>query len=100
VRYWKVIVDLVVRGEFRYVDAGILDRTHLRFFTIRSIARLFMESGYSIQYLGPKDIARHGWRRVLMRTAGDFGHVQYHVVAYHASQRVGEGESATPWSRA
>jgi 2-polyprenyl-3-methyl-5-hydroxy-6-metoxy-1,4-benzoquinol methylase len=98
VRYWKVIADLVLRGEFRYVDAGVLDRTHLRFFTRKTIARLFVECGYSIQYLGPKDIVRRGWRRVLMRVAGDFAHVQYHVVACHASRREAGWEAAPPWS--
>jgi 2-polyprenyl-3-methyl-5-hydroxy-6-metoxy-1,4-benzoquinol methylase len=81
VRYWKVIADLLFHGEFRYVDAGILDRTHLRFFTRRSIVRLFTETGYTIEYLGPKAIVRHGWRRALMAAVGDFAHVQYHVVA-------------------
>lgn len=28
-------------GEFEYFDAGILDRTHLRFFTLRSIRNMF-----------------------------------------------------------
>jgi 2-polyprenyl-3-methyl-5-hydroxy-6-metoxy-1,4-benzoquinol methylase len=35
-------------GEFRYRDAGLLDRTHLRFFTHESIEDLFEASGYSI----------------------------------------------------
>lgn len=35
-------------GEFNYGDAGLLDRTHLRFFTIRSIEQLMNEAGFSI----------------------------------------------------
>jgi O-antigen biosynthesis protein len=81
VRYWKVVGDLLFRGEFRYVDAGVLDRTHLRFFTRTGIARLFAESGYSIEYLAPKSISRRGWRKIVMAAAGDLAHVQYHVVA-------------------
>jgi 2-polyprenyl-3-methyl-5-hydroxy-6-metoxy-1,4-benzoquinol methylase len=81
VRYWKVIADLLFRGEFRYMDAGVLDRTHLRFFTRSSIRDLFTESGYTVQYLAPKRIDRVGWRDTLMRVAGDLAHVQYHVVA-------------------
>lgn len=81
IRYWKVIADLLVRGEFRYVEEGVLDRTHLRFFTRASIARLFRDIGFEIEFLGPKPAPRRGWRRVVMAMAGDFGHVQYHVVA-------------------
>jgi 2-polyprenyl-3-methyl-5-hydroxy-6-metoxy-1,4-benzoquinol methylase len=81
VRYWKVIADLLFRGEFRYVDAGILDRTHLRFFTKSSLGRLFAEAGYTVEYLAPKPIPRRGWRGTLMDIAGDFAHVQYHVAA-------------------
>jgi 2-polyprenyl-3-methyl-5-hydroxy-6-metoxy-1,4-benzoquinol methylase len=81
VRYWKVIADLLFRGEFRYADAGVLDRTHLRFFTRSSLRRLFTESGYAVKYLAPKPISRGGWRSTLMGMAGDLAHVQYHVVA-------------------
>jgi 2-polyprenyl-3-methyl-5-hydroxy-6-metoxy-1,4-benzoquinol methylase len=35
-------------GEFDYGDIGLLDRTHLRFFTIRTIEKLMNESGYKI----------------------------------------------------
>jgi 2-polyprenyl-3-methyl-5-hydroxy-6-metoxy-1,4-benzoquinol methylase len=80
VRYWKVIADLLFRGEFRYTDAGVLDRTHLRFFTRSSLRDLFTQGGYRIEYLAAKPISRRGWRGALMSAAGDFAHVQYHVV--------------------
>jgi O-antigen biosynthesis protein len=35
-------------GEFRYRDTGLLDDTHVRFFTRDSIQDLFEESGYAI----------------------------------------------------
>jgi 2-polyprenyl-3-methyl-5-hydroxy-6-metoxy-1,4-benzoquinol methylase len=81
VRYWKVIWDLLVRGEFRYVDEGILDRTHLRFFTRASIRRLFADSGYIVDHLAPNPIDRPRLRGAIMAVAGDLAHVQYHVVA-------------------
>jgi SAM-dependent methyltransferase len=43
VRNWRVLADLVVRGRWRYVDEGILDRTHLRFFTATD-ARLLLQT--------------------------------------------------------
>ena len=35
-------------GEFDYADIGLLDRTHLRFFTIRTIEKMMKESGLKI----------------------------------------------------
>lgn len=51
VRHVSVLAQLVVRGEFRYTDTGILDKTHLRFFTRRSILRLFGESGWHVEQI-------------------------------------------------
>lgn len=36
-------------GRFNYADRGILDRTHLRFFTRASARRMINESGYRIE---------------------------------------------------
>lgn len=47
VRHWSVLQPLL-EGNWKYEDAGILDRTHLRFFTKRSILDLFSHSGYTI----------------------------------------------------
>lgn len=42
-----VISDLL-RGKLEYQDAGILDRTHLRFFTMDSIVRVFERCGMEV----------------------------------------------------
>jgi len=47
VRFAGVIHNLV-EGSWRYTDAGILDRTHLRFFTFKEIERMFDAAGYEI----------------------------------------------------
>jgi len=36
-------------GEFRYTETGIMDRTHLRFFTWRSFSELINRSGFAIE---------------------------------------------------
>ncbi len=38
----------LLRGKFDYADSGILDRTHLRFFTIKSARELVRQAGYRI----------------------------------------------------
>jgi len=47
VRHWSVVKDLL-EGRWEYVDAGILDRTHLRFFTRKSAQDLLKKTGYHI----------------------------------------------------
>jgi 2-polyprenyl-3-methyl-5-hydroxy-6-metoxy-1,4-benzoquinol methylase len=37
VRYWRLLRDLIIFGKWEYRDAGILDRTHLRFFAKKDI---------------------------------------------------------------
>jgi 2-polyprenyl-3-methyl-5-hydroxy-6-metoxy-1,4-benzoquinol methylase len=49
VRNLKVLGPLLVKGEWRYQSSGILDRTHLRFFTRGSVVDLFASAGYAIQ---------------------------------------------------
>ena len=44
----RVIYDLL-HGFFTYRDSGILDRTHLRFFTHHEIMEMFQRNGYQIE---------------------------------------------------
>ncbi len=48
VRYLNNFINFVFRREWKYEDSGILDRTHLRFFTQKSMRRMFEEAGYEI----------------------------------------------------
>ena len=42
------LVSQLVEGNWTYQDEGILDRTHLRFYTYHEIIKLFDEAGYII----------------------------------------------------
>ncbi len=44
IRHWSVLLDLI-QGNWEYKDAGLLDRTHFRFFTRRSIVKMFNNLG-------------------------------------------------------
>lgn len=46
------IVRMLRRKEWQYTKSGIMDITHLRFFTIRSIRELFGRAGLSITHVG------------------------------------------------
>lgn len=41
----------LLHGDFRYADMGILDRTHLRFFTRETVEEVFAEAGLRIDHL-------------------------------------------------
>jgi len=47
VAHWTVRLDLL-RGRFDYQAVGIMDATHLRWFTLRSLHRLFTQADYRI----------------------------------------------------
>ena len=52
-RFWKNLREIVVRGEWNYVDSGILDRTHLRFFTYKSIIKMMEDLQFEIVTIEP-----------------------------------------------
>jgi len=52
VRHYKVSLPLLFRGEFRYEDSGIMDRTHLHFFTRGSLEETVRDCGWTIRALG------------------------------------------------
>jgi 2-polyprenyl-3-methyl-5-hydroxy-6-metoxy-1,4-benzoquinol methylase len=49
VRFVRTVLDLVFGGNWTYTDIGVLDRTHLRFFTRRTIIKLFSDEGYHVE---------------------------------------------------
>lgn len=49
VRYAKNLFNLLLKKDWNYTDCGILDTTHFRFFTKKSIRNMFVKSGYTIE---------------------------------------------------
>ena len=50
---------MLLRGGWNYADAGIMDRTHLWWFTKRSAQDMFKNSGYKVYSWQPRgDVAR------------------------------------------
>ena len=58
VRHLTVLLPLVLKGRWHYDDSGILDRTHLRFFTRRSMRDLFESSGYEVLQVEPLRVTK------------------------------------------
>jgi len=83
IRYFKIIANLLLFGEWNYQEAGILDKTHLRFFTRKTIDLMFKQTGYEIT------ISRQKIRRVTaifnfitFGIFGDFFPMKFFIIAY------------------
>ncbi|MXQ54877.1 glycosyltransferase [Shimazuella alba] len=46
----------LLKGDFTYVPAGILDQTHLRFFTAKTVPTLFPDHLFQIESIAPKEM--------------------------------------------
>lgn len=68
IRNYRILMDLAFRGRFRYADAGILDRTHLRFFTRESLVEMVEATGSRTETLIGADTSR--WQKRLLAALG------------------------------
>lgn len=48
VRYYHNLTQLLLKKDWKYTEEGILDRTHLRFFTEKSLKRTLNQHGFAI----------------------------------------------------
>ena len=53
VRHWRVVLALLLSGEWQYSPDGVLDDTHLRFFTRKSMRRLFPAPAFVVERVVP-----------------------------------------------
>ncbi|MCE5340394.1 MAG: class I SAM-dependent methyltransferase [Planctomycetaceae bacterium] len=48
VRYWSNFKEFVLKGNWDYKDQGIMDKTHLRFFTRKSNIKMFKNLNFQV----------------------------------------------------
>jgi 2-polyprenyl-3-methyl-5-hydroxy-6-metoxy-1,4-benzoquinol methylase len=61
VQYAPVSLGLV-RGRWQYVESGVLDRTHVRFFAFETVQSLFEDAGYEVELVGrANSVWQHDW---------------------------------------
>lgn len=82
-RHARVLAKILL-DRFEYEPSGILDRTHLRFFTRHTIEQMFTSTGYTVHFAGAN--RSRGWKFFLLNVATlglarPFSIVQYIVVA-------------------
>jgi len=83
VQHYKVIRSLI-RGHWNYTQSGILDISHLRFFTIEGIRDLFEQAGYKVEQVIGKRRASFKYKLLNILAFGRLEHFlvkQYLIVA-------------------
>jgi len=74
IRYFYNLKKLVLDGQWKYEDWGILDRSHLRFFTQKSIRETFDQLGYQILRMEGINAFKPSWKFNLLNLLS-FGHL-------------------------
>jgi 2-polyprenyl-3-methyl-5-hydroxy-6-metoxy-1,4-benzoquinol methylase len=62
IRYLEQVVSLVLKGDWDYGRWGIMDRTHLRFFTLKSMRKMFEQSGYTVLNIEGINPGEFSWK--------------------------------------
>lgn len=85
-RYLSNMIEVVLHGEFCYrPEGGILDDTHIRFFTNKSIRKMYESLNYTILFQAGIN-NRNDWKMKLVRLfslgkMSDMSHSQFATVA-------------------
>lgn len=84
-RYHSALKDLVLNKNWEYADHGVMDKTHLRFFTKKSIANMYKNAGYDVvihEGIRPtKSIKPWIYNLFFLYTALDMRFLQFATVA-------------------
>lgn len=74
VAHWKVIAGLL-SGRFDYQDKGVMDRTHLRWFTPATYSQMFVDTGFTVLEVRPVTPLKARLRMLDRVTGGRFRHL-------------------------
>jgi len=86
VRYFENIKQLVIHKQWEYTDFGILDKTHLRFFTLESIKELFTSIGYTVKTIEGIKGREFPWKfrlmnKIMLNAFSDMRYLQFVCLA-------------------
>jgi 2-polyprenyl-3-methyl-5-hydroxy-6-metoxy-1,4-benzoquinol methylase len=84
IRYHSALKMLILKKEWMYQESGVMDHTHIRFFTKKSIKRMYENLGFKIiSHKGinkTKSLKPYLYNLLLCFTASDIFFVQYATV--------------------
>jgi 2-polyprenyl-3-methyl-5-hydroxy-6-metoxy-1,4-benzoquinol methylase len=73
IKHWTVVLPLLVRDVFTYTDAGLLDRTHVHFFTLEELEAMLTRAGFEAEHLDAHRVPMPEPVRVLADVAAAMG---------------------------
>lgn len=81
IRHYYIIKSLLFKGQWIYQDMGIMDRSHMRFFTKKTMLDLFKIDGLEITLIKPRSLSGSklikNLNRFLFNSLEDFLATQY-----------------------
>lgn len=80
------VVRMLLAGQWTYSAVGIMDKTHLRWFTAASYRQLFEDCGYSVQFVGPASPLRRKARWLNHLTRGRLLHLLHEQIYLRATR--------------
>lgn len=85
IRYHNAIIKLLFSKDWEYEGSGVMDKTHLRFFTSKSILKMYDRLGYKVQvHEGinkSRSLKPYLYNIPLLFTQLDIRYLQYATVA-------------------
>jgi len=85
IRYFRNLFDFIINKNWDYTDSGIMDKTHLRFYTYKSIRKLFENNGYEVLTLKginpTKSIRPLLWNIIFFGFFWDIKYLQFVTIA-------------------
>lgn len=104
VAHWSIVSGLL-QGNWDYQDSGLLDRTHLRFFTLDSVVKMFQKAGWTVIDALPRNLWPEKTEealKVLLPTAqalgGDIAKARLNMSAFQWVIRATNGTRPRPLS--
>lgn len=86
IRHYENMKRLLLHKEWEYTDMGIMDKTHLRFFTEKSIRNMFERCGSHIVTLEGINGSTFSWKlglfnKLVFNSLDDMRYIQFACVA-------------------
>lgn len=104
VAHWSLVSGLL-QGEWNYQDAGLLDRTHLRFFTLDSVVQMFQKAGWTVLDAMPRNLwpekteaALKALLPAVQALGGDISKARLNMSAFQWVIRASNGVRPQPFS--
>jgi 2-polyprenyl-3-methyl-5-hydroxy-6-metoxy-1,4-benzoquinol methylase len=81
IRHAPTLYQLLIKGNWDYQEYGVLDKTHLRFFTKKSIKKMFESQGYSLERIDGISCSGSWRTKLLIGAVSDMKYQQFACVA-------------------